>query len=253
MGAVNRIIVVLAGLAAAVHLLPSVDLDVTKSSDGQEAMHGPVPLWEAKPSPALLETVVVNVTERPAARPTVHNMPPVPMRRDAIGRQLQKELKRVGCYPGDLDGAWSASTQRAMRDFTNRVNAVLPTAEPDAILLALVQAHPDKVCGVPCPAGQSLSADDQCLPDALLALSGGAKVAVRPTERLSSTITAWTATPTATDEASTVGHVSPTPSATVASATEPPRRHAKAGRAQPRSTERWAQNFFKQLDRLSLN
>ena len=93
----------------------------------------------------------------------------VPQDRDAIGRELQKELKRVGCYEGELNGAWTPSTRQAMKAFTDRVNATLPTDEPDSILLTLVQAYQDKVCGKPCPAGQGLSDVGRCVPNAILA------------------------------------------------------------------------------------
>ena len=47
----------------------------------------------------------VVVVPRSAERPMKLNQPPsIPMSRDAIGRLLQKELKRVGCYAGELHG-----------------------------------------------------------------------------------------------------------------------------------------------------
>ena len=99
------------------------------------------------------------MTERPVKHPVVLGQPLVPRGRDAIERQLQKELRRVGCYSGELNGVWTTSTRRAMQAFTDRVNAVLPIDQPDGILLALVQGHPGKVCGAPCPVGQGLSRD----------------------------------------------------------------------------------------------
>ena len=101
--------------------------------------------------------------------PSPHRAGPGPRDRDAIGRELQKELKRVGCYEGELNGAWTPLTRQAMKAFTDRVNATLPTDEPDSILLTLVQAYQDKVCGKPCPAGQGLSDIGRCVPTAILA------------------------------------------------------------------------------------
>ena len=74
--------------------------------------------------------------------------------RAALVRELQKELTRVGCYDGDISGTWTTSSRRAMRDFTDRVNAKLPIDEPDQILLSLVQGHRQKACGIACAAGQ---------------------------------------------------------------------------------------------------
>lgn len=89
-------------------------------------------------------------------------------RRELV-RDLQAELKRVGCYAGDINGVWSPSTRKAMAGFTDRVNATLPVEEPDFILLTLVQGHSGKACGVACPAGQLLSAEQKCVPRAVVA------------------------------------------------------------------------------------
>jgi hypothetical protein len=86
-----------------------------------------------------------------------------------LGRELQRELARVGCYEGERNGIWTPATRKAMKAFTDRVNATLPTEEPDYILLALVQGYRDKVCGMPCPAGQGLAEDGRCMPNAILA------------------------------------------------------------------------------------
>jgi hypothetical protein len=93
---------------------------------------------------------------------------PRPGDRVGIARELQRELKRVGCYWGEVNGAWTPATRRAVKSFTDRINAALPIDQPDLVLLALVQAHETQACGVACPAGQSLAADGRCLPDALV-------------------------------------------------------------------------------------
>ena len=77
--------------------------------------------------------------------------------RASLARALQRELQRVGCYDGDINGNWSTSTRMAMKAFTDRVNASLPTDAPDYILLSLVQRHEGKACGTGCPTGQMLS------------------------------------------------------------------------------------------------
>jgi hypothetical protein len=92
-----------------------------------------------------------------------------PKDRDTLAHELQKELKRVGCYEGELNGAWTPLTRRAMKAFIDRVNATLPVDEPDAILFAMVQGQQHRVCGKPCPSGQGFSEDGRCLPNAILA------------------------------------------------------------------------------------
>jgi len=87
--------------------------------------------------------------------------------RTGIARELQRELKRVGCYGGEVNGTWTPATRKAAKSFTERVNAALPD-EPDLVLLTLVQAQQGEVCGAGCPAGQALAADGRCLPSAML-------------------------------------------------------------------------------------
>jgi hypothetical protein len=97
----------------------------------------------------------------------------IPADRIALIPQLQRELARVGCYEGEFNGAWTPSTRRAAKAFMDRVNAALPTDEPDAILLTLVKASHERVCGTPCPAGQGLAEGGQCVPSAILAARKG--------------------------------------------------------------------------------
>ena len=89
-------------------------------------------------------------------------------RRELV-KDLQRELKRVGCFEGDVSGSWRPSSKKAMAAFTDRVNATLPLDEPDYILLTLVQGHGDKACGMGCPGGQALDDGGKCVPRAILA------------------------------------------------------------------------------------
>lgn len=86
-----------------------------------------------------------------------------------LTRDLQAELKRVGCYAGEITGSWSPATKSAMNAFMDRVNATLPIEEPDYILLTLVQGHAEIACGASCPFGQSMSGNGRCVPNAVLA------------------------------------------------------------------------------------
>ena len=88
--------------------------------------------------------------------------------RGSITVDLQRELARVGCYDGQINGVWTTSTRQAMKAFLERVNATLPINQPDPVLLALVQGHSTKVCGASCPPGQGLAGDGRCMPTAVL-------------------------------------------------------------------------------------
>jgi peptidoglycan hydrolase-like protein with peptidoglycan-binding domain len=94
-----------------------------------------------------------------------------------LARTLQTELRRVGCYDGEIDGDWGPASKRAMTAFTDRVNAALPGNEPDYILLKLVQNHKGPACGA-CPTGQTLS-EGRCITAALATKRASAPVSAR--------------------------------------------------------------------------
>lgn len=93
---------------------------------------------------------------------------------------LHRELKRVGCYAGDLSTDWTAASKKAMKSFLERVNARLPVESPDHILLTLVKGHATEACGKGCPSGQSFDDDGKCVPRGLL-VKAPAKEAPRST------------------------------------------------------------------------
>jgi len=95
--------------------------------------------------------------------------PEPPLDRAGLAREIQRHLKRIGCYQGEVSGAWTPAVRRSMKAFTDRINATLPIDEPDFILLAMVQNHQDRSCGPGCPAGEHASEDGRCLPRAIVA------------------------------------------------------------------------------------
>src|SRR5499427_4253200 len=130
----------------------------------------PVPGRAAAPRPEPPASAPVIVTLAPRSVDAVASRTAtIPRDRHSLARELQKELRRVGCYEGELNGAWTPATRHAMKAFTDRVNATLPIDEPDAVLFAMVQSQQDRVCGKPCPIDQGLSEDGRCLPNAILA------------------------------------------------------------------------------------
>ena len=84
----------------------------------------------------------------PSAAPVHSVVPPLPDDARDLTRAVQTALKDAGCYHGAVDGVWAGQTTAAMEEFTRRVNARLPVAEPDAVLLALVETHDDVSCAV---------------------------------------------------------------------------------------------------------
>lgn len=88
--------------------------------------------------------------------------------RVSLTRDIQRELKRVGCYVGDIDGVWGGGSKQAIVLFMDRVNASLPTQEPDVFMLSLLRAEDTAVCGTSCPSGQSLTGSGRCVPSTLM-------------------------------------------------------------------------------------
>jgi hypothetical protein len=93
--------------------------------------------------------------------------PSNPESRYKLVLDIQKQLKRLGCYYGRVDGSWGMGSKYAMQEFMDRVNATLPVDKPDYLLLSLLQAQSDKVCGA-CPADQTMSAG-RCVPQSIIA------------------------------------------------------------------------------------
>jgi hypothetical protein len=113
----------------------------------------------------------LSVAEAPPRVPVDHSKAAAaaPLDKDGLTREIQRQLKRAGCYGGAISGVWSPAVRQAMKAFTDRVNAALPVEQPDHILLALVQNHKEATCGGACPPGQAAGADARCLPNALVA------------------------------------------------------------------------------------
>ena len=65
----------------------------------------------------------------------------------ALARNIQRELKRVGCYKGEVSGEWSADTRAAMKSFNDTVRVQFPVNAPDYILLTLLQGQTTRACG----------------------------------------------------------------------------------------------------------
>jgi hypothetical protein len=108
----------------------------------------------------------------PAPPPPAAATPIDPSDRAALARALQGELKRVGCYQGEITGVWTTSSRLAMKTFNERVNAALPVDAPDPVLLSLVQGHRERACDGACPAGQTADKSGACVANPVLATAG---------------------------------------------------------------------------------
>jgi hypothetical protein len=188
----------------------------------------------------------------------------MPHDRASLVRELQRGLKRVGCYEGEVSGVWTQQSRSAMKAFTGRINAALPVDEPDGVLLALVQGHKDKACGMPCPPGEGLAADGRCLPTAVLAharkptapQAAATAAAVELSQHSTPTVTGWTGTTTvAAPEAIPPPEGRMSLAGPSADPTTARPMSVDGNTAAPRVTydasihERFGASFFRQLDR----
>jgi hypothetical protein len=99
-------------------------------------------------APAQQEQAVVRPDSFRAPRPAATASP---VDSFTLARALQRELKRAGCYHGEIDGNWNTSTRRAMKTYIDIANAKLPVTNPDPVLLALIQGDQHMGCAERCP------------------------------------------------------------------------------------------------------
>src|SRR5262245_8898548 len=128
MSKVGGFFLVVGGLAVAAYVMASVNdtsdlgasrgTDVAKSPPVDErpslniAAAKPQPAFRpvatttaraAEPVPSFSTPVVVTITQRPSEpAAALPRAAPIPRDRDTLARELQKELRRVGCYEGEL-------------------------------------------------------------------------------------------------------------------------------------------------------
>ena len=119
-------------------------------------------------APEAWPVVVNQVTMTPAVS-TTQKAPAGEEARRELVRDIQKELKRVGCYDGEASGHWSHTTTRAMATYVGGSNASLPVDKPDVALLAMLRAEAgSNGCAASCGPGQT-SAGGACVPKPVIA------------------------------------------------------------------------------------
>jgi hypothetical protein len=100
----------------------------------------------------------------------------------AIARELQAELKRVGCDPGSTDGNWSPRSRDALDQFNRRAGTDLDTRGASVAALEAVRVQRGRICPLICGSGQR-SEGDRCVAIPVAPKPPAAKQAARPQER----------------------------------------------------------------------
>ena len=105
--------------------------------------------------PAEILTSVPQVQQQIAALPAPDLTAPesrIDLR--ALARDLQVELRRVGCDPGATDGNWSTRSQDAMNQFNRRARLDLDTRGATVTALEAVRVQRGRICPLICGSGQ---------------------------------------------------------------------------------------------------
>ena len=95
-------------------------------------------------------------TETPKTPPTATATVPD---RTELARSLQLELKRVGCFEGNIDGEFGNATRAAFRNFVKLAALSLPTEDVTADAVRAVRAFNKRVCPLSCPTGERADGD----------------------------------------------------------------------------------------------
>ncbi len=95
----------------------------------------------------------------PAANPQDAAEPAGPASPDVV-RQLQVELKRVGCDPGPVDGTWSKESAQALVLFNQNAHTQLATDAPSMDAVDAVRAKSGTICVSQAAQGNGATAAD---------------------------------------------------------------------------------------------
>lgn len=103
------------------------------------------PKETAAPEPATTREEIVVAASQPAAETPA---PPAEGKPDlgAMTLEIQKQLARLGCNPGNPDGVWGRRTSRAMSSFNEAASLALETGEPTEAALTALKGKSGVVC-----------------------------------------------------------------------------------------------------------
>jgi hypothetical protein len=119
------------------------------------------PPGEAKPPVESKSTVAVLPAPDAASR-EIQVLPDPKGELRVLTRNLQSELKRVGCDPGAVDGNWSAKSREALDQFNRRAKTKLDVQSATVSALDAVKGQRGRICPLVCGAGQ-VAEDDRCV------------------------------------------------------------------------------------------
>ncbi|MFZ5690346.1 MAG: caspase family protein [Pseudomonadota bacterium] len=121
---------------------------------------------------------------RVAVLPAPNVTPPEPkVDNRAIARELQVELKRVGCDPGTTDGNWTTKSREALEQFNKRAAMSLDTRGATITALETVKVQRGRICALTCGSGER-AVGDRCVAIPAASKAPAKQQAGRPQDRL---------------------------------------------------------------------
>jgi hypothetical protein len=85
-----------------------------------------------------------------------------PSGKSTLARDIQTELKRLGCFAGDPDPTWTPKASEALARYLKAAKQTLPGDGLTPIFLEQLKWGPARTCPTPCGAGEKF-ADGKCV------------------------------------------------------------------------------------------
>jgi uncharacterized caspase-like protein len=105
------------------------------------------------------QTAIAKPAEPAVAARSPDDAKPEPSLPADLPRQLQAELRRVGCKSGEIDDVWSASARKALSSFNDSAGTKFDVKLASVDALDAVRARPGRVCPLECDRGFHASGD----------------------------------------------------------------------------------------------
>jgi hypothetical protein len=67
-----------------------------------------------------------------------------------LARDLQGQLKRLGCLSGEVDGVWGEGSKKALKDFARHAKLSIANDEPTPAVLDVATAMKERACPLVC-------------------------------------------------------------------------------------------------------
>lgn len=122
------------------------------------------------------QTAIAKPAEPAVAARSPDDAKPEPSLPADLPRQLQAELRRVGCKSGEIDDVWSASARKALSSFNDSAGTKFDVKLASVDALDAVRARPGRVCPLECDRGFHAGGDHcvkiSCDADQVLGANG---------------------------------------------------------------------------------